>query len=131
MSLIWLLVLLMRKNHIFIKDYSSHTLMCDSSDAKNDILPSTEIALLCDFPFVRKQPLKIASSSNERFLAPTFFLLLPREIFFFSHLLSSQKSCFRARSGLAWLQLRLENEFLPLLVRTVADATRRLPELSS
>ena len=124
MSLIWLLVLLMRKNHIFIKDYSSHTLICDSSDAKNDILPSTEIALLCDFPFVRKQPLKIALSSNERFLAPTFFFLLRREFFFLFPSVVVSKELFSSSFGSGLASIRARKRVSP---SSRANSRRRYP----
>ena len=124
MSLIWLLVLLMRKNHIFIKDYSSHTLICDSSDAKNDILPSTEIALLCDFPFVRKQPLKIALSSNERFLAPTFFFLLRREFFFLFPSVVISKELFSSSFGSGLASIRARKRVSP---SSRANGRRRYP----
>ena len=124
MSLIWLLVLLMRKNHIFMKDYSSHTLICDSSDAKNDILPSTEIALLCDFPFVRKQPLKIALSSNERFLAPTFFFLLRREFFFLYPSFVVSKELFSSSFGSGLASIRARKRVSP---SSRANSRRRYP----
>ena len=127
MSLIWLLVLLMRKNHIFIKDYSSHTLICDSSDAKNDILPSTEIALLCDFPFVRKQPLKIALSSNERFLAPTFFFLLRREFFFLFPSVVVSKELFSSSFGSGLASIRARKRVSP---SSRANSRRRYPKFA-
>ena len=115
----------MRKNHIFVKDYSSRTLICDISDAKNDILASTEIALRCDFQFVRKQPLKIASSSNERFLAPTFFFLLRREIFFlFPSVVFVSKELFSSSFGSGLASIRARKRVSP---SSRANGRRRYP----